>query len=526
MSAKLVVLVAIFCCVSSRFGRADNRDAFVRACKAAADCNRNRVEATIRCRRGEAQLAGLAIRVSTDLDIERWRSTVVADAVREVEIRDSELTSRGLRRLAGFPNLRRLSAPRFVTQSDIEAISGLQSLADLDLSYYSLDASGINAIGRFRAMPRLRRLRLFGVGLRDATIKNLLPLTGLWELDLSGNEISGKGLEELAHLADIRTLRLGSIDAEGIVALNGLRRLEQLETGIKASGQRVVDLSLLQSLHSLRIDFIDTFNSTVQLPQALRRLKLRNREAGQLDLRAARHITAVDIDLTVGCSQSVSYDSRARRARDMRWLRQLPDLSELTLEMLSYNEDGEAVAALGSLRSLTIVSCETPPPFSAEAVLRQLDGLKELDSFNVGFMNSGFAALRKHPRLRQLARVGLGPESLDCVLSLRALRDLSLVLGPQERERSVGKMLARLGDLPELQDLALAETVTNDELATLASLKKLRRLDLRQASGFDATGIALLVGRLPNLQEVKFTLQNDSPKPGTTTIRRISRYGH
>ena len=519
MNVKGFVLLAVLCSISSRFARAAVNEDFVRGCKVAADNNRDRVDVTVRCDRGAARISGLALRVHANRDIERWCSTTVAKTVEEVVIvddtavgllnDDSVVTSRGLRKLSGFPHLRRLIAPRFVEQADIDAISDLQSLEDLDLSKYLVPTHESKTIGRFGSMPQLRRLDFGGLELGDASIKDILPLTGLQELRLDGGGVTDKGLEQLKNLSDLRSLRLGEIGPAGVVALKGLPHLKHLETVIVGHG-KPVDLSPLTALESLRIVGIDPA-TRVQLPQNLRRLKFENKYAGQLDLRAARHIASVDIDLALGYSPGKGRDLRDRRARDMRWLRQLPELTDLTLEMMSHNEDGQAIAALTSLRALTIVISETPWPFSQQAILEQLDGLKQLESVNAALVISGINSLREHPNLRQLACVGLGRDSLALLLSLRRLHDLVLVLGPEDREGTVGKMLARLGELPELEKLTLANTVTNDELASLASLKKLRRLDLRHASGFDAAGIASLVRRLPDLQEVNFTIQHTAP---------------
>ena len=152
MNARVFLILAVFCSISSRVAHADETDDFVRACKVAAATNRSQVEITVRCERGAATTVSFAIRVHTDTDIERWCSSTVADAVQEVEIGgDKEVSARGLRRLTGFLHLRRLIGRGFLEQADIDALSDLRSLEDLDLSNYWVASE---VVGRFRAMPR------------------------------------------------------------------------------------------------------------------------------------------------------------------------------------------------------------------------------------------------------------------------------------------------------------------------------------------------------------------------------------
>jgi hypothetical protein len=52
-------------------------------------------------------------------------------------------------------------------------------------------------LARLRALPRLEKLYLSGLGLTDAALPDLKGLTRLRELDLTGTRVSGKGAAEL-----------------------------------------------------------------------------------------------------------------------------------------------------------------------------------------------------------------------------------------------------------------------------------------------------------------------------------------
>ena len=89
--------------------------------------------------------------------------------------------------------------------------------------------------------------------------------------------------------------------------------------------------------------------------------------------------------------------------------------------------------------------------------------------------------------LRRLGLTGSFPgvtaAGLAWVWEMKRLRTLKLNLYEHAGDWTLGVILPRLKVLSELEELSVSGAVADDGLASLADLKKLRRLDLTHAVG-------------------------------------------
>jgi Leucine-rich repeat (LRR) protein len=90
-------------------------------------------------------------------------------------------------------------------------VPSLKNLRRLDLSGASITASGVRTLAAFR---ELRRLSLWNVkGLDDAAAEPLERLTNLTSLDLSNTSIGADTLRRLAKLPNLRHLYVSETNA-------------------------------------------------------------------------------------------------------------------------------------------------------------------------------------------------------------------------------------------------------------------------------------------------------------------------
>jgi hypothetical protein len=460
----------------------------------------------------------------TDLELDRIAALTTLDTLRltgrwGLLDERSPLSAGALHKL-GRLHLRQLVFPCRMSEAQMNAVCSLADLEELDVPVdYAVDketkGEGLIYLGRLR---NLRRLDLSNVGLSDASLEHLRPLRSLEELNLRGNRrITDAGIARLKGFDSLRSLVVDRLGAAGLSALKDVPRLEELNVTTYDPGQGKADLSVLRGLRRLRVYNVSSaLPGDLRLPEGLRLLELPYRTVGALDLKTAGRIERVGLGLE-------SYDVRRRRAKDLTWLGSLPALRDLMLTD-ALDSDVRAVARLASLRSLSVVP-PCPVPLGKEA-MKAIAGLQHLESLEVqgngwtaGIIRNGgtvgdddMAALRQLSKLRHLDLRGfpeVSPKGLDFVWDLKELRTLTLDLSAEIIADSTAAVLGHLESLSKLEELCLQGTVTDVALNKLATVKKLRRLDLTSAEGYTDAGLATLMRTLPELETLKFTIKKN-----------------
>jgi Leucine-rich repeat (LRR) protein len=424
--------------------------------------------------------------------------------------------AQGMEELVELRSLRRLVAPRNLTESGLKAISRLPRLEDLDLSELKLPSEKF--LAPLQNCGSLRRLDLEGVGLSDRSLLYLKSLNNIQELNLDGNSITDDGLATLTQLNTLRVLHLGGnsqitnagvaklkklselrvlsvskLDPKGLAALVELPHLETLNIGSYLPGPGQGDLSGLKGLDSLSVF---RQSARLRLPEDLKRLEVYDEETvAKLDFQSSRHLKSY---------VSLKLDSDDAQARDLEWLGRLPQLTELKLGG-AVDQDLVAISRLSPLRALSLTS-RCPDTFGDRGIkaisqLRQLESLK-FEALTV--TDAGMAVLDHLPALRHLEIEGMSnvtAEGLVHIWKMKQLRALRLDLSP-ELQRSIDDVFVDAAALAELEELSISGSVSNKGLTQLAALTNLRVLDLSRNDGYTDSGLGALMSALPNLQVV------------------------
>lgn len=205
------------------------------------------------------------------------RSLRHSDGIRNLELRETEVTGAGLEVLGELAHLESLVLlDRDIGEEGFGHLASLSKLTLLELSGPVADPSmaGLGALGG------LRTLRLSHPELDDRAAPELAALDRLQWLDLGGTRISDEGLGGLGALGGLRTLHLDRtrVTNRGLKHLGGLSGLEELSlqsTDVVDEG--VVHLAGLSKLHTLRLDrtlVTDAAIDTLVGLEGLRRLNL------------------------------------------------------------------------------------------------------------------------------------------------------------------------------------------------------------------------------------------------------------
>jgi hypothetical protein len=148
------------------------------------------------------------------------------------------------------------------------------------------------------------------------------------------------------------------------------------------------------------------------------------------------------------------------------------------------------------------------PPFKQED-LRMLAGLQQLECLETWLSTrSEIAVVDQFPNLRRLGLVRFDASTAGSVtrlMTLRHLNGLALSTSLGSPRSTTDVIVAVLQALPELEELDVIGTVTDEFLARLAGLHRLRRLNLVQSYGFTDQGLAALVKGSATLEKVKYT---------------------
>jgi hypothetical protein len=171
----------------------------------------------------EWTLGASGFRVDWDLNADNWMTGGV-----------SSVGYRGGVFFIGTPSVANTHDPDLVTLSKLLHLQSLK-LEECDVSEEGLSALSVLHELRDLSLVRLHQFRYGGgfSGLKDSCLVPLQGLTYLEQLSLSGNRITDKGLELIAHLPNLATLDLDATDVTdaGIVSLQSMKNLKAIRLG-------------------------------------------------------------------------------------------------------------------------------------------------------------------------------------------------------------------------------------------------------------------------------------------------------
>jgi len=447
---------------------------------------------TIEQRDGTWQIADawLFADALTDADVKKIGAF---PALRALEVQGHRFTDAGWKRLSTSTHVRRLWLRFHVGENTLKSIAGMRELEELEL--HNCEGARDRGLIPLRTLPKLRHLALI-CRLTDTSLESLKGLTTLEELEIRGPDahITVKGIAALEALPNLRVLQLPEIGEEGLAALKDLPRLEDLTIETFSPWGDAADLSACRRLKTLNIGWVLRGPMPLRLPENLEWLHV---PAGQpVNPRihplpkSLAHVELV-YEFTCGAAPRPLCE----------WLRSVPRLREVTL-IHTQDEDLNAIAGMKSLQKLVFSGS-----IRGEG-MKTLRGLEQLESLTVNkcMRSASLDVLRDLRHLREL-RLGVlasfPPQHLTVIGELQQVRVLFLHFLLNDPHKLCDRVLADVGKLVDLEELAISGDVSDDGLRSLVGLMRLRQLNLIGAAGYTDDALASLMRALPQLRVVK-----------------------
>jgi Leucine-rich repeat (LRR) protein len=418
--------------------------------------------------------------------------------------RDPTTTSVAFRKLAGL-HLGRFGFHQALSSDEIRDVCSLQDLEELELGDLAVTSLGEGDLAIIRNLPKLRCLKLPSFDATQPAWRCITQVRGLRRLDAGYTEVDDTDVPRFSELQHLRSLRIGVIGPNALSVLADLPELEELDILRFSAGTTKPDFSIARRVTWLRIGAVSGERArNIALPKGLQRLDVDYGTIPQLDLRSAGEVGHIQVDLAReyryrNVNTNLDHLSACRKLKEL-------DLQDPTAS------DVKAVASITSLSDLALVhqdECST----TGDDGVRHVAALKNLKSLIIqdfqsgdGAIDAGMDILLDFPNLRRLELAGLpgmSEKRLDAVLVMKDLRSLKLNLTSRPKMDS---LLAKMDALTKLEELSVGGTVSDDGLASLASLKSLRVLDLTRAEGYSTKSLASLMSSLPGLHEVRFAV--------------------
>lgn len=397
--------------------------------------------------------------------------------LRMLNLRGSPITTRGMISLRGMKALERIYLPSGATNSTVKFL---------------------------HVFPNLKAVYIGPNRIKDLGLTQFEGLDRLEELELGGELLTNDGLRNLRHLRSLRYLLLwGPFSDEGIVHLQAMPSLRTVRISTEQFGDAGMQaLSRVPNLQAISAHWMKeiTDRGVDHLTQ-MKNLK-------KLDIASAR-ITA----------------------RSVGTLARIASLEEINFGSKPFTDAQVApLSALKNLKSLWIAA-RTGSPLT-DKTLMMLQGLENLESLTIGgeFTDEGLMILGTMHKLKKLNFIlaslrnnkvtnrglahlgGLGNlEYLsmgnieNCTLSGLGALPLDKVKAIKIGDIKQDYKGMNLSGMTSLEDLIITtwahredgklirDPFTDDDLKSLANLKRLRRIQLPH-TGITDRGIACLSG--------------------------------
>ena len=175
-----------------------------------------------------------------------------------LDIGHAKLTDRAMLDLNKIPTLEHLHLPNVgLTDEGLKHIGQLQNLRHLWVGCSSISPLTDESLRYVGQLKNLEVLSIGGAGLSDEAMKHIAKLTNLKRLSISrANQLTNKGLAELAELESLTNFSLGSdtrMSISGLKSLNLLKNLKVLSLRDIYQDNSVLDISGLTKLERLTL---------------------------------------------------------------------------------------------------------------------------------------------------------------------------------------------------------------------------------------------------------------------------------
>lgn len=396
--------------------------------------------------------------------------------LKELRIKNTRITSRGLFKIRNLQQLERLWLGEGITNTGMRVVGSLKSL-----KYLYLTKSPITNIGIAKLCETLslEELAINDCRVDDEGLKHLAGMDTLKYLMLSGDNFTDAGTEHVKNIASLKILHAGgatSITDAGVKHLSehsGLERISFHWNG-NITNEGAKHLGTMKLLKML-----DVTNSKID-------------DAGMADLAKIKMLEYLDLPHTGITNAGLAHIAKLQNLKYLRG--GSTGKSALNDESLSY------IGKLENLHQLGIGGSG----FSDEGMdhIAQLSCLEALSLFKAGQLtNKGFAKLGRLQSLEELFISGSPNVSIEGLKSLNNLKGLTkLYLHEIAQDGSVMDIsgLVKLEDLNISTPRGSDKLLTDADLACLGKLKKLKHIQLDLQSPIGDEGLKHLSG-LENL---------------------------
>jgi Leucine-rich repeat (LRR) protein len=176
--------------------------------------------------------------------------------LKKLDILHSQVTDAGLVHLSRIDSLDYLMLPGRVTETGLHHLRGLTGLKFLWVSGTSASTVGDRGLAALAGLQSLEELLIWGNGITDAGMDDLVKLGHLRKLTLTAfSQLTDTGLKKLTALKGLESLSLNgaSISIAGLSFLNELPRLNRLDVKDVEQDGSGLDLSGLTHLEDLSL---------------------------------------------------------------------------------------------------------------------------------------------------------------------------------------------------------------------------------------------------------------------------------
>lgn len=301
------------------------------------------------------------------------------------------------------------------TFAEVGRMAGLEELEVNGVAKTGKNERVVFAADKLAGLSKLRHLRVIDCITDDNTLKALMPLTALQNLDLAGFEGTGTGFEALASIPGLVVLDLDHstrVTEEHIPLLAGLRALRELNlVGCRQLGDKTAaSLAGHPTLARLRLDAGKLTNAAWASLGSMTRLEQLEIYGGARAADSA--FDGQGIEALGACKElrNLNLCGTTFSATAYEQLGTLTQLTSLELNLCSSLDDValKSIGKLTSLRKLCVTSCQN----LTDAGIAHLAGLTELEHFEAGgaskITGASVSTLVKWKKVKELWLGGTG----------------------------------------------------------------------------------------------------------------------
>jgi Leucine-rich repeat (LRR) protein len=458
------------------------------------------------------------------------RHIAALTALKVLHLGFTDITGRGMKAIAGFESLERLTLPDRIDDADMARVATLKSLKGL---YWGPEIRVTDAgLRHLTKLPLLEELAIGGIHISNDGLAHVAKLPRLRYLMLRGRHqrLTDAGLVHLQNAPSLKILHFGGLRTITDAGLEHLSRIPSLEIisfhwNENITNDGIAHLKKLPALRKLDIACSRVGDEGLAHLKEIKTLEYLELPPGVIYRRQGPIFTITDQGLAhlaqlenlkrlhVGCLGSGSAITNA----GLRCLAKLTYLEELLVGGKDITDEGvREIAKLTNLTYLALFGC---PKLGDNALseLAKIRGLRKLDLFS---MNMTASALRQLNGLSGLTdlhvdQIEKGDAPLD-ISGLRSLEKLSISL---KREAVFeDDDLVCLGKLKQLRWLQIYPCAFSDAgIAHLAGLTNMERLGISGPKMTDK-GLSYL-SNMKNLNHLTVTDGNLTDK----SLRHLER---